>query len=214
MKKKKMNVKKPEAQKIEIKYEPGKMVFNVNGNEFYIDEQEANYIFGRPVQIAFESIAGRREEDFSDLNTREFIAKFQVVSSHLRHLNDTAKFLKVDPMRLRNWINSETGKKTINNYLKMPEMSRLMKKFKEELFPGDLEEEEKEEKSWPGPNSSVGKKVAVMLLEGSGPREIAEKLKVSYDKFLSWYTCKAIQQSLMRMRNEEAGKRRQEQQGE
>lgn len=85
-----------------------------------------------------------------------------------------------------------------------------MKKAKRKNYQdsGPLSEAKKEEQFWPFPNSSIEKRVAVMLLDGMGPRQIAEELKVSYSEFLKWYMNRGAQNYLMISRNDEAEKRK------
>ena len=76
------------------------------------------------------------------------------------------------------------------------------------VLAGPLSEPEKEVRFWPFPNSEIEKRVAFMLLDGLGPRQIAEELNVPYGEFLKWYTNRGVQGYLMAKRNNEAEKRR------
>lgn len=67
---------KPQAQEIKIRYEPDRMIFEVEGKEFYLNAGSAAFIFGRNVEKKFEDLQGLGE-DLGELNTLENFVRLQ-----------------------------------------------------------------------------------------------------------------------------------------
>ena len=59
-----------EAQAIQVHYEKGRMIFAVGGQEFFLSEESAGRIFGRPVGLEFERLAGA-DDNFGGLRSLE-----------------------------------------------------------------------------------------------------------------------------------------------
>lgn len=195
-----------EPQKIEYRFTPDRMIFSFDGREFYLPREKAGFLFGRNTELEFEK-ANNEDEDFSAFEKVENLALLEFYSKRQMPIREIAKELNFPVDKYVRWLNRKSAG-----------ITRLMKSFKMEIDKrvaeldkeNPLPEPKEEKKFWPDPGSSTGKKVAVMLLDGLGPREIAQKLKASYGPFLKWYGNKENQNWIMRMRNEEAEKRRRE----
>lgn len=97
-----------EAQEIELFYQPGKMTFRVGGQEFYLLEEVAMKLFGRPVQIEFEKLAGR-DESFGELKSLENFVRIQRLLAKGLGLDLIAKVLGRPQELIRSFFNAETN---------------------------------------------------------------------------------------------------------
>ena len=210
MKKVKKDIKKKvkkETQKtfgqISFRFHPDRMTFYFNGHELFLSRSQACFLFGKNVQLEFEK-ATNEDDDFSAFETVESLALFSFNSK--RHIPNRkiAKKLNFPAAKYLRWINREAGR--INSLIKSRQ-GEINKRVQEFEAQDPLPEPTKERDYWPDVRASTGRKVAVMLLDDLGPREIAKRLKVPYSQFLKWFSDKIVMQNLMIIRNEEAGNR-------
>lgn len=197
---------KPEPQEIKLKFELGRLVFELGDRQFFLKEEQANFLFGRNVGIRFEQLRADEREDFSDLNTSDFIAKFTIANEFYGSLPGTVKYLKVDDKRLRRWMsdNYSTGlfnKLTI--YDGNAEYQESCKKYRAELFG----EEKKEEIKPFNPDMKMINKIAHLVMKKYSPRRIAEKLKFDYGPFIGWLTSAEPQRRIQNIISNEISRR-------
>ena len=186
---KKVIQEKQDPQEIKFKIESGRMVFDMGDREYFLEEEQANFLFGRNIGIKFEQLKADEKEDFSDLNTSDFIAKFQAAYEFYGNLQGAAKYLKADEKRLMGWMADNDSKK-LNDKLTIYdgkfEYDESYKKYRLELFG-----EEKQMEQGPyNPDLRTINKIADLVIKKHGPREIAKKMKVDYGSFLPWFTSK------------------------
>jgi hypothetical protein len=191
-------------QPITYKFTPDQMIFSINGQELSLPRSEASFLFGRNAELEFEKVSNQ-DEDFSEFQTMENLALLSFHSRRHMPVREIAKELNFPVDKYVRWMNRRS--KVITELLATHRVeieARIAELEKENPLP----EPKKEKPFWPNALGSTGKKVAVMLLDGLKPRQIAEQLKAPYDKFLKWYTSKEVQRCIMRMQNEEGEKRR------
>lgn len=205
MKKKKNPQEDLGPQEINFRFESERMIFEVGGKEFYLPGDKARFLFKREVELELKK-ANNQDEDFSAFETVENLALFSFHSNRHLSLKDIAKELNFDATKYIRWMNLNSKRiKDLMTSFKREIDVRVAELEKEHSLP----EPKKEEKFWwPDSHGKTGKEVAVMLLDNSGPREIAEKLKVPYGQFIKWFLNKDTQRNIIRIRDEEAGKRR------
>ncbi len=176
-------------KEIKISYERDRMIFELGNRQFFLKDEQASFLFGRNVGIRFEQLRADEREDFSDLNTSDFVAKFQVAHEFYGNLQGAAKYLKVDEQRLKRWMADNDSKKLYNKlaiYDGKFEYEESYNKYRKELFG----EEKKEEEKPFNPDMKTIDKIANLVMKKHGPREIAEKLQVDYGSFILWFTRK------------------------
>lgn len=202
---KKVIEEKPKAQEIKFKIELGRMIFDLGDRQFFLKEEEANFLFGRNVGVRFEQLREAEKEDFSDLNTSDFIAKFQVAHEFYGNLQGAAKYLKIDEQRLKRWMSDGESTRMHNKWVIYDgkfDHDESYKKYRLELFG---EEKQAEQKPF-NPDLRTIDKIADLVIKKYGPREIAEKMKVDYGSFLAWFTGKEAQSRIhLIMRNKQGG---------
>ncbi len=214
--KKKDVQEKSGLQEIKIRYQEDKMILALGKDEYYLDKMMAISLFGDTARLEFDKLSKGQLEDFSDLNTPEFVAKFQVAHAFYGNLPDAAKYLKIEAQRLRRWMADNYSQRQYNKialYEGKFEYQEHYKKYREELFG-----EERIEKKKPfNPDLHMIDKIANLVMEKIGPRDIARRLKVDYDSYLSWFTARENQRKIDLIINNELAKReslkRQEQEG-
>lgn len=206
MKKKKNPQEDLGPQKIDFRFDSERMIFEVGDKEFYLSRDKANFLFKRNVELEFEKV-NNQDEDFSAFETLEALSLFSFHSRRRMPIREIAEELNFPVHKYVRWLNK--GGKWITGLLEAYKVE-INKRVAELEKENPLSEEPKKEKEfWPNPLSSTGTKVAISLLDGLITlRQIAEKLKVPYDKFYKWYTDKEVQRCLMKVRNQEAEKRR------
>jgi len=181
-------------KEIKIIYERDRMIFELGSEQFFLKEEQANFLFGRSVGVRFEQLREGEKEDFSDLNTSNFIAKFTASYEFFGNTQSAAKYLKVDEQRLKRWMADNDSKRLYNKlaiYDGKFEYQEHYEKYRKELFG----EEKKEEKAF-NPDLKMIDKIANLVMEKHGPREIAEKLQVDYGSFILWFTRKEPQKRI------------------
>ena len=175
-------------QEIKISYEQDRMIFELGDRQFFLKEEQASFLFGRNVGIRFEQLRADEKEDFSDLNTSNFVAKYRAVNEFYRNLQSAVKYLKIDEQRLKRWIadnDSQRLQSKLIIYDGKFEYEESYKKYRKELFG-----EDKEGATAFRPDLKMINKIANLAIEGLGPREIAKEIKVNYGSFLPWFTGK------------------------
>ncbi|NQT80276.1 MAG: hypothetical protein HQ555_07805 [Candidatus Aminicenantes bacterium] len=180
--------KKPEPQKIKVRFESDRLIFELGDKQFFMSDGQASALFGRSTQSEFERLKAEEREDFSDLAEVDFAAKYHVVYEHFRNLPATAKFLKMDEGRLRRWMNfsATSNLKHFRRFSQgesRPQYEMLVKKYKDELFP----EKEEKEKGPFMPHQNKVEKIASLFMDGLGPREVAKNMGIDYEIFSKWY---------------------------
>lgn len=188
----KEKIEKKEPQEIKISYEQDRMIFELGDRQFFLKEEQANFLFGRSVGVRFEQLREGEKEDFSDLNTSNFIAKFTASYEFFGNTQGAAKYLKEDEQRLKRWM-ADNDSKRLHNKLTIYdgkfEYQESYKKYRLELFG-----EEKQGEQGPyNPDLRTIDKIADLVMKKYGPREIADKLQVDYSSFLPWFTSKEPQ---------------------
>jgi len=94
--------KKSQAQ-IKIRYEPDRMIFEVEGKEFFLNKETASFLFGRNVEIQFEALQGK-DEDLGELATLEnYVTVIRLMKKGL-NLDHAALFLGYPQEKVRNFI--------------------------------------------------------------------------------------------------------------
>jgi len=169
-----------EPQEIKFKFESGRMIFEMGDRQFFLSEKQ-----GREVSFRVEQLRTLQEEDFSKMNTKDFMAKFDVTYEHFDNLEDTAKFLKIDSTKLRRWMNQD-GREKEDALHSGPtdEFGKLKEAYKREFFG---EEKREEIKSF-NPDMKMIDKIANFVMKKYGPREISKRLRVDYGSFINWFT--------------------------
>lgn len=197
---------KPESQEIKISYKQDRMIFELGDRQFFLKEEQANFLFGRNIGVRFEQLRADEREDFSDLNTPDFVAKFTVANEFYGNLQEAAKYLKVDEQRLKRWMSDNDSKGLYNKlaiYDGKFEYQESYNKYRNELFG----EEKEEERKVFSPDMKTINKIAHLVMEKTGPRLIAEKLKIDYFSFSNWFTSKEPQQKIQLIINNEISRR-------
>ena len=193
----------PMPKKLSFKVEKERIMFKADGRElFYIDREDALFLFGtRPVEIEFEKLAGTID-NFDDLNTPDFLARFQVAYAHFGNIDQTAKFLGQKTVRLGRWL-ADDSRKWRNQQIGTEEHSRLMEKYRNEYFPPEVPKAK--EKS----TKLDLKKVATMLDKKMSLNDIADSLgfKYRWEEFITTYNSqiKEIQKIQRQRRAKEHG---------
>jgi len=200
---KKEKPKTSKAQEIKIRYEPDRMIFEVEGKEFYLLRDKANFLFKQEVELEFQRV-NDEDDDFREFETVESLALFSFHSRRHLLVKEIAKELNFPVDKYLHWLNLRAA--TIKRLIRANKYA-IDKRVEELERENPLPEPKKEKEFWPDSLGSTGKKVAIMLLDGLGPREIAENLKVPYGQFYKWYQHKDVMRTLMRLRNEEAEER-------
>ena len=188
---KKVIQEKQDPQEIKFKIESGRMVFDMGDREYFLEEEQANFLFGRNIGIKFEQLRADEKEDFSDLNTSDFLAKFSVAHEFYGNFQDAAKYLRMDEHRLKRWLADNDSKRIYNKLVVYDgefEYQESYKKYRLELFG----EEKREEKAF-NPDLKMIDKIAGLVMKKHGPREIAKKLQIKYGSFINWFTRKEPQ---------------------
>jgi len=193
-------------QEIKISYEQDRMIFELGDKQFFLKEEQASFLFGRNVGIRFEQLRADEKEDFTDLNTSDFVAKFRAVNEFYGNLQEAAKYLKIDEQRLKRWAADNDSQRLYNKLAIHDgkfEYEESYKKYRKELF-GEEKEEERKPFS---PDIRTINKIADLVMEGSNPREIAKEIKVDYGSFISWFTSKEPQQRIQLIINNEISRK-------
>jgi len=192
-----------EPQPINYRFTSDKMIFSIDGKEFYLLRDKANFLFKREVELEFEK-ANNQDDDFSAFEKLENLALFSFYSRRHLLVKEIATKLGFPVDKYLRWSNLRTA--AITRLMKAYQFE-INKRVEELERENPLPEVKKEPEFWPDSLGSTGKKVGIMLLDGLGPREIAKSLKVPYGNFFKWYGHKDVMRNLMRLRNEEADKR-------
>ena len=101
--KKEEKPKTSKAQEIKIRYEPDRMIFEIEGKEFYLNRGTASFLFGRNVEIQFEDLQGEGE-DLGELATLEnYVTVIRLMKKGL-NLDHAARFLGYPQEKVRNFI--------------------------------------------------------------------------------------------------------------
>jgi len=181
-------------QEIKISYEQDRMIFELGDKQFFLKEEQASFLFGRNVGIRFEQLRADEKEDFTDLNTSDFVAKFHAVNDFYRNLQGAAKHLKIDEQRLKRWMADGDSSRLQNKLMIYDgkfEYEESYKKYRKELFG-----EDKEEATAFRPDLKMINKIANLAIKGLGPREIAKEIKINYGSFLPWFTGKECDRAI------------------
>jgi len=121
---KKEKPKTSKAQEIKIRYEPDRMIFEIEGKEFYLNRGIASFLFGRNVEIKFEYLQGK-DEDLGELATLEnYITILRLLRKGLT-LDSAARFLGYPQEKVRAFNNLVTRKK---NYFDPNDFEKEMEK--------------------------------------------------------------------------------------
>lgn len=103
------------AEEIRLRFEPGKMVFAIGNQEFYLTEETAGSIFGRPLGIEFERLSGK-DDDFGGLRSLpNFVRVARLLSKGLG-LPQIARVLGVPEERLRRFYSNETSRPRVESW--------------------------------------------------------------------------------------------------
>ena len=104
-----------EAQAIEVSYQPGKMTFRIGDREFFLLEETAGKLFGRPVQIQFEGLSGQ-DDTFGGLRTLENYVKIQRLLRKGLGVDMVAKVFNVTQEKLRAFYGAERAKPHVESW--------------------------------------------------------------------------------------------------
>ena len=104
-----------EAQAIEVYYQPGKMTFRIGDREFFLLEETAGKLFGRPVQIQFEGLSGQ-DDTFGGLRTLENYVKIQRLLRKGLGVDMVAKVFNVSQEKLRAFYGAERAKPHVESW--------------------------------------------------------------------------------------------------
>ena len=103
------------AQAIEVYYQPGKMIFRIGDREFFLLEETAGKLFGRPVQIQFEGLSGQ-DDTFGGLRTLENYVKIQRLLRKGLGVDMVAKVFNVTQEKLRAFYGAERAKPHVESW--------------------------------------------------------------------------------------------------
>jgi len=193
---------KPEPEEVGLRYEPDRMIFKLGEKEFFIPKGVALNIFQKPsMEEAFIQAAYSVKDEFAEFNVPDFILRFTAAFEHFRNIAAVAKHLEVDPNRLRLWMNDTRfvalKRKVINGLDgETPNALELLEKYRAEFR---TEEKEKIPRFKEDPTTL--ERVALMVIDdGFGPRQIAQKCGYEYTGFLKWFTGQQTQNRIANFR--------------
>jgi hypothetical protein len=189
--------------KVEVEFISGKLFFKVNGKDFFMDSENASFLFGSETMMRLA--ASEKERTFTEFEIVENLALFQFLKSRGMNPREIASTLGFDQAEYLLWLSTRGGRITKLFVSFRREIEAKIAELEKER---PLPEEKKEKEFWPDVAGKTGKAVVEMLLDGFNPRKIADKLGVPYDKFYRWYMDATILKYLTRKRNEEAEERR------
>jgi len=102
-------------QEITIRYAAGRMIFEVGGQEFFLTEGTANFLFGRNVQIEFERTHSQ-DETFGGLRSlSNFVRVRRLMTKGLR-LPEIAVVLGVPEAQVRAFYATERAKPHVESW--------------------------------------------------------------------------------------------------
>lgn len=104
-----------EPKEITIHYEPGKMIFETDGEAFYMSEETAGSIFGRSVGIEFERTRDQ-DETFGGLRSLENYVRIRRLMTKGLRLPEIAVVLGVQEARVRQFYATERAKPHVESW--------------------------------------------------------------------------------------------------
>jgi len=104
-----------EAQAIEVYYRPGEMVFRIGDREFFLTEETAGRMFGRPVQIQFEQLSGQ-DDTFGGLRTLPLYVRIQRLLAKGLGWPEIARVLNVGQEQARRFYAVERGRPRVESW--------------------------------------------------------------------------------------------------
>ena len=177
-------------QKIEVEFKSGKLFFKGNGKDFYLDKEDAAFLFGRNILRRLEQTTP--EDDFLEFQTVETLAKWRFSTSRGITVNEFCKAQGFNAYEFKRWIGTKSKMiKDLMTTRKAEIAAEVERLEKENPLPISQPEERKE--FIPKNPPMKAKEVARLMKEGEQLRAIAEKFKVDYSMFIRWYSSPAIQ---------------------
>lgn len=113
--KKREKIKMENPQEIKIRYEPGKMIFEIGDQKFYLTEETAGSIFGRSVGLEFERLHGQ-DDDFGGLRSLQTYVRVRRLLAKGLGMPEIARVLNCTQERVRQFYASERGRPQVESY--------------------------------------------------------------------------------------------------
>lgn len=177
-------------QEITIRYEKGRMIFEVGDREFFLTEAAAGSIFGRSVGIEFERLHGQ-DTDASELRSLSNFVKVQRLLRKGLNMDQVAKIFGATQEKLRQFYSKEVARPRVESW-NINELENERKRqadaemdfCREVPRPQALNEQEAPE---PGEQFIDLRDIRNLRLQGKSDDRIAEHLgldKKEFSKFL------------------------------